>query len=287
MKASSTRKSDDGALKMENGKHKLRRIFSIFHPPFSIVALTLALAAGCAVGPNYHPPQANAPAQWSSPLAGGETNTPAKLAGWWRHFNDSNLDFLMTLAVSSNLDLRIAKARVREARAERDVASGSFWPSADDTAGYSRNRWGGNSFPPVSAGIPLDYNLYNAGFDAAWELDLFGGTRRAVEAANAEIGAAVYDQRGVLISLLGEVARNYIIARGYQQRLGITRENIEVQKDILDLTQSRYQSGLGSDLEVQQSTALLAATENVKSPPSTTVPPTGSLTISGGTATGS
>jgi NodT family efflux transporter outer membrane factor (OMF) lipoprotein len=222
----------------------------------------LAIVAGCAVGPNYHPPKTAAPAQWSSPLAGGETNAPAALAGWWKNFGDTNLDSLMTLAVRSNLDLRIAEAHVREARAERDVATGSWWPSVDGTAGYSRNRWGANSFPPIPPGTPLDYNLYNAGFDAAWELDLFGGTRRAVEAANAEIGAAEYGQRDVLVSLLAEVARNYITARGYQQRVAITRENISVQKDILNLTRSRYQNGLGSDLDVQQATALLAATES-------------------------
>ena len=113
-----------------------------------------------------------------------------------------------------------------------------------------------NSFPPLPPGIPLDYNLYNAGFDAAWELDIFGGTRRAVEAANAEIGAAEYGQRDVLVSLLAEVARNYIGARSYQQRLAITRQNIQVQQEILDLTSNRFQNGLSSDLDVQQATAV-------------------------------
>jgi len=225
--------------------------------------ICLALVVGCAVGPNYQPPKTAAPEQWSSLLAGGETNTPAGLADWWKSFGDTKLDSLMTLAVRSNIDLRIAEAHVREARAEHDVATGSWWPSADGTAAYSRNRWGANSFPPVPAGIPLDYNLYNAGFDAAWELDLFGGTRRAVvDSTTAGIGVAQYDQRAVLVSLLAEVARNYLTARGYQQRLTITHENISVQKDILDLTRSRYHNGLGSDLDVQQATALLAATES-------------------------
>ena len=109
--------------------------------------------------------------------------------------------------------------------------------------------------------MPLDYNLYNASFDAAWELDIFGGTRRAVESANAEIGAAEFGQRDVLVSLLAEVARNYIGARAYQQRLAITRQNIQVQQEILDLTSNRFQNGLSSDLDVQQATALLTATE--------------------------
>ena len=231
----------------------------------SIVMMTacLALLAGCAVGPDYQPPKANVSAQWTSPLAGGETNGPADLAAWWKNFNDTNLDSLMTMAVQSNLTLHIAEAHVREARAERDVINGSLWPSVGSSGSYSRNRYGANSFPPLAGfGVPLDYNLYNAGFDAAWELDIFGGTRRAVEAASAEIGAAEYGRRDVLVSLLAEVARNYIGARGYQQRLAITRQNIQVQQEVLDLTTNRFENGLGSDLDVQQATALLTATES-------------------------
>ncbi len=230
-------------------------------PALAAILACLAFASGCAVGPNYQPPKVSAPAQWTSPLAGGETNNPAALTDWWKNFGDTNLDSLVTLAVRSNPDLRIAEARVREARAERDVAAGGLWPSVSGSAAYSRNRWGQNSFPPIPSGTPLDYNLYNAGFDAAWELDLFGGTRRAVEAANAELGAAEYSGRDVLVSLLAEVARNYIEARGYQQRLAIARQNIQVQNEILNLTRSRYQNGLSSDLDVQQATALLNATE--------------------------
>jgi NodT family efflux transporter outer membrane factor (OMF) lipoprotein len=167
----------------------------------------------------------------------------------------------MAMAVQSNLTLRIAEAHVRESRAERDVAVGSLWPSVGSSGSYSRNRYGANGFPPLPTGLPLDFNLYNASFDAAWELDIFGGTRRTVEAANAEIGAAVYDRRDVLVSLLAEVARNYIVARGYQQHLAITRQNIQVQQEILNLTSNRFQNGLSSDLDVQQATALLTATE--------------------------
>jgi multidrug efflux system outer membrane protein len=222
--------------------------------------LLFGLPAGCAVGPDYHPPKSSAPAQWTSPLNGGETNSPVSLAQWWQGFNDTNLDSFMLTAIQSNLTLKVAEAHVREARAERDVASGSLWPSIGSSALYSRNRYGANSFPPLP-GIPLDYNLYTAGFDAAWELDIFGGTRRAVEAANAEIGAAGYGQRDVLISLLAEVARNYIGARAYQQRLAITRQNIRVQQQILDLTSNRFQNGLSGELDVQQTVALLTTTE--------------------------
>jgi NodT family efflux transporter outer membrane factor (OMF) lipoprotein len=227
-----------------------------------MAAMCLALLAGCAVGPDYKPPKANVSAQqWTSPLTGGETNNSADLATWWKNFGDTNLDSLVTMAVQSNLTLRVAEAHVREARAERDVVSGSFWPSVGTSGSYSRNRYGLNNFPPLPAGTPLDYNLYNVGFDAGWEIDIFGGTRRTIEAANAEMGAAVFSQRDVLVSLLGEVARNYIAARGFQQRLAITLQNIQVQQEILNLTSNRFENGLSSDLDVQQATALLTATE--------------------------
>jgi outer membrane protein, multidrug efflux system len=231
-------------------------------PKMVITAMCLALLTGCAVGPNYRQPNVSTPASWASPLADGETNSPANLAAWWKNFNDTNLDSLMATAVESNLTLRIAEAHVREARAERGVVAGGLWPSIGSSASYSRNRYGANSFPPLAGfGIPLDYNLYNAGFDAAWELDIFGGTRRAVETANAEIGAAEYNQHDVLVSLLAEVARDYVSARAYQQRLAITRDNIQVQQEVLDLTSNRFQNGLNSDLDVQQATAVLTSTE--------------------------
>ena len=169
----------------------------------------------------------------------------------------------MVTAVQSNLTLRIAEGRVREARAERTVVSGSLWPSLGASGGYSRNRYGENQFPPLTKfpGLPLNYNLYTADFDASWELDIFGGTRRAIEAASAESGAAEYSETNVLISLLAEVARNYINARAYQQRLVIAQDNIRVEQDSLSLATNRFANGLGSDLEVQQARALLNATE--------------------------
>jgi NodT family efflux transporter outer membrane factor (OMF) lipoprotein len=222
----------------------------------------LAVFGGCAVGPNYQPPKVNAPSSWASPSARGETNAPPDFAEWWKHFNDTNLDSLMTVAVQSNLTLRVAEAHVLESRAERGVVSADLWPSLNGSASYSRNHFGKHAYPPLASfGVPLTYNSYNAGFDAAWEIDVFGGTRRAVEAANADIGAAEYGQRDVLVSLLAEVARNYITARAYQQRLVITRQNIQVQEDILDLTSNRFENGLSSDLDVQQSLALLTSTE--------------------------
>src|SRR5580704_14939288 len=203
----------------------------------AIVIVFLAILTGCAVGPDYQPPKTSAPAQWTSNMAGGETNGPVDLAQWWQNFNDTNLDSLMLTAVQSNLTLKVAEAHVREARAQKGVVSAGLWPSLGSSASYSRNHYGEHTFPPLGGfGVPLDYNLYNANFDAAWELDVFGGTRRAVQAANAEIGVAEYSRRDVLVSLLAEVARDYISARAYQQRLAIAQANIRVQERTLGLT---------------------------------------------------
>ncbi len=224
-------------------------------------ALCLTLLAGCTVGPDYHAPKANAPAQWTSPLAGGATNTPLADATWWKNFHDPELDLLIARAIHSNLNLRSATARVREARAARGVVAADYWPTVNASGSYQRERISANGFPEFPPGIPLEANVYQAGFDANWELDVFGGTRRAVQAADAEIAAAEFGRGDVLVSLLGEVARNYVEARGFQRQLVIVRQNILAQQDELALTRDRFKTGLSSDLDVQQAAALLSTTE--------------------------
>jgi NodT family efflux transporter outer membrane factor (OMF) lipoprotein len=181
---------------------------------------------------------------------------------WWKTFGDPELDSLIERASRSNLTVRAAEARLLEARAARGVVSGGLWPTLDTSASYNRERISKTGFPPLPGGVPNEFNLYQTGFDASWELDVFGGTRRAVEAANAEIAAAEYGRRDGLVSLLGEVARNFVEARGFQRRLAVARENIIAQSNVVSLTQNRFQTGLSSDLDVQQAAALLASTES-------------------------
>lgn len=226
--------------------------------------LVAALAGGCAVGPNYQRPAVSMPARWSATLAGGETNAPAALAGWWGNFHDSELDSLINRAVQSNLDLRIAQARVREARAEYGITAASLWPAAGVSGSYARAQ--ASHHQPVLGSIPLppdvpfENNVYQAGFDASWELDVFGGNRRATEAARAEVAASEFSRRATLITLLGDVARNYIDVRGYQRRLTIARQNIKAQAAALAIANDRFTNGLSSDLDVQQAATLLATT---------------------------
>jgi NodT family efflux transporter outer membrane factor (OMF) lipoprotein len=236
----------------------------------NLSTVCLALVAtgslvGCMVGPNYRPPETRAPQQWSEPMAGGETSRAADLALWWQGFRDPELDSLETRALGANLDLRQAQARVRQARAQRGLAGAALAPTLDASGSASREKQSGNQpllgglLPP---GTPLTSNAYQTGFDASWELDLFGGARRGTEAADAALAAAGYSLADAQVSLVAEVARNYVAARGYQQRLAIALENLAAQRDIVALAQSRYRQGFTSSLEPDQAATVLAQTES-------------------------
>jgi len=229
-----------------------------------ISGLVAFLAGGCAVGPNYHAPQTSAPAHWTEPLENGETNAPALLGTWWTNFHDPELNSLIDRAVRSNLDLKMAHARVRAARAERQIASADLWPSANASGSYQRQQQSHNQpvlgSLPIPPNVPFENNVYQAGFDASWEIDVFGGKRRAVESASAQMAATEYESKDILLTLLGDVARNYVDVRGYQHRLVITRENIEAQEQSLTIARDRFAHGVTSDLDVEQAATVLTTT---------------------------
>jgi outer membrane protein, multidrug efflux system len=226
------------------------------------------LAAGCTVGPNYQKPDLPVPAGWQEAQQKGVDARSAELARWWSTFNDPLLNSLVERAVGSNLDLRLAEARIREARASRVVTASGAWPTLNVSGSYTRNRASQNGVAVPgegtvivpSGGANLDQNFYQSGFDANWEIDVFGRVRRSVEAADATVEATVEDRRDVLVTLLGEVARNYIDLRGFQRQLAVARANLKTQQDTLELTQVRFQAGLASDLDVAQQEAQLNTT---------------------------
>lgn len=231
-----------------------------------LFSAALAVATtGCAVGPDYHQPSAAASSHWSETLAGGENPAPVDVTGWWRNFNDPELDSLINRAVRSNPDLRIAQARVREARAQYGIAEADLAPSADASGAESRQQASHHQpvlgSVPLPPGTPFDNEVYQAGVDASWEIDVFGGRRREQEAARAEVGASEYDRRATLMALLGEVAHHYIDVRGYQRRLAIAAENIEAQRQGLAIARDRFAHGLATDLDVEESSTLLAQTQ--------------------------
>jgi NodT family efflux transporter outer membrane factor (OMF) lipoprotein len=221
-------------------------------------------SAACAVGPNYQEPDAAVPAAWSAAQEQGIQPQATELAEWWTAFNDPSLNSLIERAARSNLDLRLAEARIREARALRAGVAAGRWPTVDVGASYSRGRGSENAFAGQPGGgsalLAEPQDLFRTGFDAAWEIDVFGGVRRTVEAADATVEAFVEDRRNTLVTLFGDVARNYIDLRGFQQRLGVARANLKAQQETLDLTGVRFQAGLASDLEVAQAEGQLNTT---------------------------
>ncbi|MCI0630833.1 MAG: efflux transporter outer membrane subunit [Phycisphaerales bacterium] len=233
------------------------------------VAMVGLLLHGCTVGPDYSAPKTDVPQSWGELSPSAPTNpdggliTPTasaeSVAQWWTTLQDPTLNLLVERAIAGNLDLRLAQARVREARAQRGIISADLVPTVDTFASYSRSRFSENSFTSAAAPGSED-DLFQAGFDALWELDVFGGTRRNLEAADADIAATIEDRRAVLVTLLAEVARNYTELRSFQRQTAIARANLKTQTDTLDLTRTRFEAGLSSDLDVARAEAQVRTT---------------------------
>jgi multidrug efflux system outer membrane protein len=215
-----------------------------------IFCFYLLIQAGCLVGPDYKPQDVNAPAGWAGTKDVSSPDT--MLLEWWTEFNDANLTSLIERAMKSNLDLRLAEERIRESRAASGVVSSGFWPTANVSGSASRNRVG---VPSVRKS-----NLFQTGLDAAWELDIFGGTRRSIEAAEADVSASIEDRRDVLVTLVSEVANNYIQLRGYQQEIIIAWNNLKAQQQNASVVRKRYEGGFVSALDVANADAQMATT---------------------------
>jgi len=223
--------------------------------------LLLAAVLGCTVGPTYQRPDIAVPQQWIHADQPGLSAGVVEVLQWRQTLKDPMLDALIERAVHTNLDLRMAAARVREARALRGVAAADQFPTVTLSSAYARNRLSAN-VTTTPRSIAPEYDLFQSGFDASWELDLFGRTRRTVEAASADLAATEDNRRDVLVTLLAEVTRNYVDVRGFQQRLDITRDNIRTQQQTVELTAARFAAGLSSELDVAQARANLATTES-------------------------
>ncbi len=213
--------------------------------PLLGTAVIILLMAGCAaVGPDYSKPVMPVPDSWHTKLQDGlSAQQPRRLAHWWTVFHDPLLSKLIKRAAARNLDLKKARIRLLEARARRTMSRSALFPALNTSGSITKNR-----------GSNRETNLYNAGFDAGWELDIFGGVRRSVEAATADQQAEKENLRDILVSLLAEVCQNYIDVRTSQVRLTVAAENIKTQQQSLDLVKSRYASGLVTDLDIQQAT---------------------------------
>jgi outer membrane protein, multidrug efflux system len=224
----------------------------------------LMLMAGCAVGPDYAgPPGLNLPSHWSE--RSGATRDARPLGRWWLRLRDPLLSRLVKEAVEANPTVTKAKAAVREARATLDQTSAGLFPSVTGSGSVTNDKTS-SSTVSVDAGSLSSiqiapYNLYQAGFDSSWELDLFGGTHRSVEAALRSEQASEQDLRNNLVSLIGDVAAYYIDARGYQARIALARRTAASQRDTERLTRSKYDAGSGTAMDLAKATAQAATTE--------------------------
>mgnify|MGYP000882772196 CR=1 FL=1 len=220
-----------------------------------LLALLVGMAACTAVGPDHHPLDYPAPRQWHTSLDGGRQNAgdPAgHLARWWESFQDPVLVELVRQGAAGSLELAQARARVREARARRGLGDSDLFP---DLTGVAAARRSQNAGGPAAS-------LFSTGFDAGWEIDVFGGLRRGVEAAQGDLEAAQAGLDGVRVTLAAEIGLNYIEARTYQARLAAAEGNLEVQRQTFDLVHSRHQAGLGDELDLQQARYNLESTRS-------------------------
>lgn len=238
------------------------------HPGESIVryrsgALLLCVGlASCRVGPDYETPEVALPDTWHTALRGGLEDGRWTSERWWQAFDDRVLTGLIVRATENNHDVRIALARVREARAQRGVANAARLPGVNGTGSIRRSQISESSreddLPESVAG---ERTLYSTGFDAQWELDVFGGAARAAEAAQASHEAEIEATRDVLVSLWSEVAVNYIDVRVLQRRLAIADRNVDMQARSLELAESRFRAGLVPELDVHRARTQVATTK--------------------------
>ncbi len=216
------------------------------------LAAALALGGCVVAGTDYRPPRVPVPARWTAG-ADGRAPDPAVLARWWRQLGDPVLDGLVADALRANLDLATARARLREARAFRSLARADLGPSLGASASGSAAR-------STAGGTPTTRELYSAGLDASWEPDVFGGLRRGVEAAEADLQAAREDLRATQVTLVAEVALDYVDLRTAELRLRIAEATLVAFRDTYDLARWRFEAGLVSELDVAQARTALERT---------------------------
>ncbi|MGF6726683.1 NodT family efflux transporter outer membrane factor (OMF) lipoprotein [Paraburkholderia sp. GAS41] len=258
----------------------------------TLYVLACLALTGCMVGPNFERPQSSTPDVFNRTQA-AQASSKAVQADfspqWWTLFNDPTLDSLEQQLSDTNLDVAAASARLRQSRAEQRIAGADEYPTLDAAASYNRERaspngilgllgvsptgsplesasgsapLGAAALPPPPSGSPA-YNLYQFGFDASWELDIWGRARRGVEAATALSDASYEDRNAILLSARAELARDYIQLRDAQILLRIARQNLEIARNATTLTEKRVHEGVVTNLDVDNAAALAESIESL------------------------
>jgi NodT family efflux transporter outer membrane factor (OMF) lipoprotein len=236
-------------------------------------AVALGLA-GCAVGPDYHSPKTAVPEGFAAAAAAAaQSQAAADMVRWWQSLNDPELDSLVERAIQANPSLEIALTRLQEARTFEVAITGRALPTVDASVGAGRGTGTdltrGRTTPPLTAAsnrTGYEHITTIAGFDAIWEIDLFGKYRRAIEAARADTQAAAELRNQVLITVVADLARTYLDMRGLQMQAVVLQRNIDTAQRLLDLVQARYQRGIINELDVMLAQRQLATLKSQTAP---------------------
>ena len=230
--------------------------------PLLVAALVAALVSGCAVGPNYSRPEMPQPPAYrffeGEAQAQSIADTP-----WWEVIKDPQLEALIREAIASNLDLRVATARVAEARAQYGIARSFLFPEVGVSAGYSAEQSSRLSEPPQGTAAKKTHQNWSAGFPMSWEIDLFGRIRREKEAAFAAYLATEEGRRAALITLVADVASTYLFLRELDLQLEVARRTVQTNEETVQFYEKRLQGGISNRLEVDRAVANRARTATV------------------------
>ena len=227
--------------------------------------LLISALTGCSIlrpiGPDYAAPEFPPPDEWQADLAKGLVEGEAPLQSWWQVFDDPALTALITRTGAGNRDLKIAAARIEEARAARGISRSAWFPSIDGNGAVAGTRLSEATTPTLPTGIDREETRYEVGLNAGWEIDVWGRVRRLVEASSAEYQASIEDYRDTLVLLYAEVALAYADVRTLQTRIQFAKDNLQRQQDTLSLTRIRFDAGLVPELDVYQAQLNISRTE--------------------------
>lgn len=228
----------------------------------------LTMLAGCMVGPDYYKPKAALPAQWTqaakqeTPTVGSRAVSGDVDAQWWTSFSDAELSSLVRRVAGASLDVKVASQRLMQARAARRMTGADAMPALEGTASYQHSRSSQNGLVDISGlNGRHDYNVWQPGIDASWELDLWGRVRREIESADASVQATAELRRDVLLSAIAETASDYIQLRGVQAQQAVVEQNLDIARQSLKLTQIRFTDGVATHLETAQAAAQVSGIE--------------------------
>ena len=237
-----------------------------------VAAVSAVALSSCTVGPEFESPANTLPPQWRAPPAQVSANDVD--VEWWKKLNDASLNELVARALESNADVKIAALRVAQSRTQLSGASGARWPVLNVSGLYDRQRQSENGVStrvidlivpppqrdPIIEVLSEPFDVYQAGFDAAWELDLWGRVRRSVESADASLQASSEDLHAAQLSLIAEVVRAYLQLRGVQEQLRITNADVMASADLVELTTYRVKGGIADELDLSTQRTRLSDT---------------------------